>query len=91
MCIHSYINVIGRTCAYMIYSYIPGEAVPAVGFGFGDAVIVEMLKSKELLPDTTTHTASVVVYALTESLRAEACGAVEDLRAQGTDGSYTFL
>ena len=39
ICIHSYINFIGRTCAYMIYSCIPGEAVPAVGFGFGDAVV----------------------------------------------------
>lgn len=68
-----------------------GEAVPAVGFGFGDAVIVEMLKSKELLPDTATHTASVVVYALTESLRTEACGAVEDLRAQGMDVEFILL
>ena len=27
------------------------EGVPAVGFGFGDAVIVELLKDKGLLPD----------------------------------------
>ena len=39
--------------------------VPAVGFGFGDAVIVELLKSKQLLPDTeAAPIVDVVVYAM---------------------------
>lgn len=68
-----------------------GEAVPAVGFGFGDAVIVEMLKSKNLLPDTTSHSATVVVYALTEELRGEACRSVRSLRDQGFDVEFILL
>lgn len=68
-----------------------GEAVPAVGFGFGDAVIVEMLKSKQLLPDTTLHSASIVVYALTEELRGEACRSVQELRDKGLDVELILL
>jgi histidyl-tRNA synthetase len=36
-----------------------GEDVPCAGFGFGDAVIVELLKDKKLLP------------ALTQQVRAD--------------------
>ena len=43
-----------------------GEAMPAVGFGFGDAVIVELLKMKNLLPDTSTSDIQVVVFAQAE-------------------------
>ena len=68
-----------------------GEAIPAVGFGFGDAVIVEMLKSKNLLPDTTSHSTSVVVYALTEELRNEACKSVQGLRDKGLDVEFILL
>eukprot|EP01036_Dinobryon_divergens_P025827 gene25826-34415_t len=34
----------------LLQSMAGGEPVPAVGFGFGDAVIVEMLKERGLLP-----------------------------------------
>lgn len=33
-----------------------GEALPAVGFGFGDAVIMELLEAKKLKPTLTTGT-----------------------------------
>jgi histidyl-tRNA synthetase len=38
-------------------------SLPAVGFGFGDAVIVEMLKSRVLLPDFAGNSVQVVVHA----------------------------
>ena len=31
-----------------------GEALPAVGFGFGDAVIVELLQAKGIKPNFTS-------------------------------------
>ena len=40
-----------------------GEALPAVGFGFGDAVIVELLKNKGLLPDTSKIGTNVLLYS----------------------------
>lgn len=67
------------------------DKVPAVGFGFGDAVIVEMLKAKKLLPDTATHTAKIVVYALTEELRPQACTAVASLRGEGHVVEFILL
>ncbi|CEL98510.1 unnamed protein product [Vitrella brassicaformis CCMP3155] len=42
-----------------------GEPIPAVGFGFGDAVVVELLKTKGLLPDfADTSVADAVVWPL---------------------------
>lgn len=39
--------------------------IPAVGFGFGDAVIIEILKSKKLLPDVAKKAVvDVVVCSL---------------------------
>ena len=59
------------------------EKIPAVGFGFGDAVIVELLKSKSLLPDTSTNSVQIVVYAMVETLRTSACAVVNLLRESG--------
>lgn len=58
-----------------------GDSVPAVGFGFGDAVITELLLSKGLLPDTSKSTVDVVVYAMDEGLREKATGMAAQLRA----------
>eukprot|EP00518_Triparma_eleuthera_P004651 CAMPEP_0182461116 /NCGR_PEP_ID=MMETSP1319-20130603/5779_1 /TAXON_ID=172717 /ORGANISM="Bolidomonas pacifica, Strain RCC208" /LENGTH=416 /DNA_ID=CAMNT_0024660337 /DNA_START=436 /DNA_END=1681 /DNA_ORIENTATION=+ len=41
-----------------------GDATPAVGFGFGDAVIVELLKDKGLLPEFGRGDVDAVVFAL---------------------------
>jgi histidyl-tRNA synthetase len=59
-----------------------GEDQPCAGFGFGDAVIVELLKDKGLLP-TPAHSVDDVVMAVEESTRAAACSVAAQLRAAG--------
>lgn len=49
-----------------------GDDLPMVGFGFGDAVIVELLKDKKLLPDLT-HSVDDVVFVFDSALRAAGC------------------
>ena len=52
-------------CRYdkLIDTMSAGESsIPAVGFGFGDAVIVELLKMKNLLPDLSLNKVDVLVY-----------------------------
>ena len=56
------------TCRYdkLIDTMSAGESsIPAVGFGFGDAVIVELLKMKNLLPDQSVNKIDVLVYYMT--------------------------
>jgi histidyl-tRNA synthetase len=53
------------------------------GFGFGDAVIVELLKSKGLLPDSSLSSTQIVVYTMSEDLREKACATVTQLRDAG--------
>uniref|UniRef100_A0A7S1J9P1 histidine--tRNA ligase n=1 Tax=Eutreptiella gymnastica TaxID=73025 RepID=A0A7S1J9P1_9EUGL len=60
-----------------------GEPMPAVGFGFGDAVIVELLKVKGLLPDTTTSNVQVVVFPMNGDLRGKALEVASALRNEG--------
>ena len=60
-----------------------GERMPAVGFGFGDAVIVELLKMKNLLPDTTQSSVQVMIFPMVESLRGKAVAAASALRSAG--------
>lgn len=58
--------------------------VPAVGFGFGDAVVMELLRDRKLLPDLEAiPTVDVVVYAMDEGLRAKATRVAASLREQG--------
>ena len=45
-----------------------GDPTPAVGFGFGDAVIVELLKDRGLLPSFETSDMDVVIFALSPEL-----------------------
>lgn len=59
------------------------RAIPAVGFGFGDAVICELLGDKGLLPDLGRGSAEVVVFALGEELRTKAMSVAADLRMRG--------
>lgn len=62
------------------------QSVPAVGFGFGDAVITELLDSLDLLPKlegpSATPTADVVVYAMDESLRCRALALATQMRKE---------
>ncbi|KAI4962771.1 hypothetical protein ZWY2020_025789 [Hordeum vulgare] len=58
------------------------EDVPACGFGFGDAVIVELLKEKGLLPDLSRQIDDIV-FPLDEELEGPASGVASSLRKKG--------
>ena len=60
-----------------------GEATPAVGFGFGDAVIVELLQDRGLLPDTSSNDIDVLVAPASPLVRGSATSVASDLRAAG--------
>lgn len=60
-----------------------GAPMPAVGFGFGDAVIVELLKEKDLLPNLALPQIDVSVFAMEENLRPAAMKVAQAMRSQG--------
>ncbi|KAI8102906.1 hypothetical protein M9434_005698 [Picochlorum sp. BPE23] len=57
-----------------------GEDQPCVGFGFGDAVIMELLSDKGLLP-TPSHSVDDLVIAMDKELYPAACSIASKLRA----------
>ncbi|MGH0030233.1 MAG: histidine--tRNA ligase [Myxococcota bacterium] len=59
-----------------------GPAIPAVGFGFGDAVIQELLADKGKLPELP-HRVDAVVFAFTDAERPAAVRLASRLRAEG--------
>ena len=59
-----------------------GKSLPAVGFGFGDAVIHELLLEQNLVPELPRDLDDVV-YAFSEAERAAAVGVAQRLRAGG--------
>lgn len=59
-----------------------GKPVPAVGFGFGDAVIAELLQEEGLWPDLP-HDVQDVVYAFGPEEKPAAIGVATRLRASG--------
>ena len=65
-----------------LLSTFGGKDIPACGFGFGDAVIVEMLKDKGLLPDISPSLDDVV-FAFSTDLRPAATHIAAQLRQQG--------
>ena len=60
-----------------------GEEIPMVGFGFGDAVIVELLKDKGLMPDFSKGAVQDLVFPLSEALRPAAMSIAAKLRDAG--------
>jgi len=70
-----YDNLLGGTYGHNV-------AIPACGFGFGDCVIVELLKDKGLIPELTSGVQDVVI-PMSESMRKHATGIVAKLREQG--------
>jgi len=60
-----------------------GADLPAAGFGFGDAVIVELLRAKALLPDLAVASGAVLVGIQNEGLRPKAMQVANALRASG--------
>ncbi|KAG7355747.1 hypothetical protein IV203_000433 [Nitzschia inconspicua] len=60
-----------------------GDPTPAAGFGFGDAVIVELLKDRELLPSFESTGIDTVVFAMGEGTHPAAINVAKCLREAG--------
>lgn len=60
-----------------------GAPTPAAGFGFGDAVIVELLKERNVLPTFEDSGVDSVVFAMTSELYPVAIKVATALRAAG--------
>lgn len=58
------------------------KEVPCCGFGFGDCVIVELLKEKKVLPDLTA-TVDFVVAAFNQEMMGKAMSVAQRLRKAG--------
>jgi histidyl-tRNA synthetase len=63
--------------------------MPALGFGFGDVVLLELLKARRLLP---AFDAAVDVFVLVgnEQLRSQSLRLLQDLRAAGLAVDYAL-
>merc|ERR1712226_424792 len=61
-----------------------GDPTPAAGFGFGDAVIVELLKERNVLPSFDKNTEiDTVVFAMNQDLYNAATKVATTLRKSG--------
>ena len=60
-----------------------GEPTPAVGFGLGDAVIMEILRERKAVPDFETGGVDALVYPMDEEMRGEAMKIAADIRNAG--------
>eukprot|EP01061_Rhynchopus_euleeides_P008953 TRINITY_DN18082_c0_g3_i1.p1 TRINITY_DN18082_c0_g3~~TRINITY_DN18082_c0_g3_i1.p1 ORF type:complete len:504 (+),score=283.71 TRINITY_DN18082_c0_g3_i1:54-1565(+) len=58
------------------------QSIPAAGFGFGDCVIMELLKDKKLLP-TLTSSVEYIVIPFDEKMRPNAVSVLTSLRNNG--------
>jgi histidyl-tRNA synthetase len=61
--------------------------LPALGFGMGDVVLLELLKARRLLPKFDTHM-DVYVMIEDEALRPDSLKLIHDLRAVGYAVEY---
>ncbi len=66
-----------------LLSTFGGKDLPACGFGFGDVVVVELLKDKGLLPDLPGGV-DVVVFPMGASARPAAMAVARELREAGS-------
>jgi len=64
--------------------------LPALGFGMGDVVLLELLKARKLLPK---FGAAVDIFCLIEdeALRADTLKAIQDLRSAGLTVDYSLV
>ena len=65
-----------------LLSTFGGKDIPACGLGFGDAVIVELLRDRQLLP-APSHAIDDVVFAFEPDLRVAAMEVAARLRKKG--------
>jgi len=66
----------------LLTMYGAKQDVPMAGFGFGDCVIIELLKEKNLLPELPPQIDDLVI-CFDESLRPIGCKVANKLRAAG--------
>jgi len=69
---------------HLLQSFSTTSSVPAVGFGFGDAVIVELLKSKALLPEEQfVHPdVDIVAYGMAQTGKSLLVPLIQALRKE---------
>lgn len=60
-----------------------GDPTPAAGFGFGDAVIMELLKERDVLPSFESAGIDTVVFAMSPDLYENAVMVAKALRNAG--------
>jgi len=60
-----------------------GDPTPAAGFGFGDAVVVELLKERNVLPSFAKSEIDTVVFAMNQDLYSVAVDVASRLRSAG--------
>jgi histidyl-tRNA synthetase len=60
-----------------------GEPTPAAGFGFGDAVIVELLKDRGVIPNFDSSGIETVIFAVSEDLYTVLIEVATTLRSFG--------
>lgn len=65
-----------------LLSTFGGDDVPACGFGFGDAVIIELLKEKGILPELSPQVENIVC-SLDPDLQGAAAAVASILRQKG--------
>ena len=68
---------------------VGGEALPAVGFGFGDVVLTELLRERSLLP-STARTVDYFLVTVGEELRPRALALAHALRQGGRSVVYSL-
>ncbi|KAL5983201.1 hypothetical protein ACLOJK_017285 [Asimina triloba] len=65
-----------------LLSTFGGDDIPACGFGFGDAVIIELLKDRGLLPELAPQVDDIV-FPLDQELQGPAALVASQLRQKG--------
>nr|3HRI_A Chain A, Histidyl-tRNA synthetase [Trypanosoma brucei]3HRI_B Chain B, Histidyl-tRNA synthetase [Trypanosoma brucei]3HRI_C Chain C, Histidyl-tRNA synthetase [Trypanosoma brucei]3HRI_D Chain D, Histidyl-tRNA synthetase [Trypanosoma brucei]3HRI_E Chain E, Histidyl-tRNA synthetase [Trypanosoma brucei]3HRI_F Chain F, Histidyl-tRNA synthetase [Trypanosoma brucei] len=73
----------------LLTTYGSPTAVPCVGFGFGDCVIVELLNEKKLLPELH-HVVDDLVIPFDETMRPHALSILRRLRDAGRSADIVF-
>jgi histidyl-tRNA synthetase len=68
---------------------VGGEPLPAVGFGFGDVVLSELLRERSLLP-ATARAVDYYVVTVGEELRPRALALAHALRERGRSVVYSL-
>jgi histidyl-tRNA synthetase len=68
---------------------VGGPDLPALGFGMGDVVLSELLRARELIPDTSAAIQDYVI-CVTDDQRPAALGVIHALRDRGRRVAFDF-